>query len=81
MRFFIRRLEAFNSDALPDWRRSPGPWRRALLILPRLAEYILFYALALVALAVVVLLMIAAWIVGVDRRKKAGRSDAALPLR
>jgi hypothetical protein len=80
MRFFIRRLEAFNSDALPDWRRSPGAWRR-LLILPRLAEYILFYALALVALAVVVLLMIAAWLVGVDRRKKAGRSDPALSLR
>ncbi|MDX0027308.1 hypothetical protein CN198_11655 [Sinorhizobium meliloti] len=67
MHFPTRRLEAFNRDDLPDWRRSPSRARRALSILPSLVEYSLFYALALIALTAVIALMAAAWIV--DRRK------------
>ncbi|ASP55342.1 MULTISPECIES: hypothetical protein [Sinorhizobium] len=67
MHFLTRRLEAFNRDDLPDWRRSPSRARRALSILPSLVEYSLFYALALIALTAVIALMAAAWIV--DRRR------------
>ncbi|MCA1366860.1 hypothetical protein I6F15_05525 [Bradyrhizobium sp. BRP14] len=68
MHFFTRRLDAFNRDDLPDWRRSPNALRRVLLIVPSLAEYFLFYMLALAALAALVVLMVAGWIIGVDRR-------------
>ncbi len=69
MHFLIRRLEAFNRDDLPDWRRSPSRARRALSILPSLIEFSLFYALALMALTAVIALMAAGWIMGLDRRK------------
>lgn len=67
MHFFARRLEAFNRDDLPAWRRSSSALRRAVLILLSLVEYSLFYLLALAVLASVVVLMAAAWIIGVDR--------------
>jgi hypothetical protein len=68
MHFFTRRLEAFNRDELPDWQQSPNALRRVLLIVLSIAEYFLFYMLALLALAALVVLMVAGWIIGVDRR-------------
>jgi hypothetical protein len=68
MHFLARRLEAFNRDELPDWRQSQSALRRALLIAPSLIEYFLYYLLALAGLAAVVVLMVVAWIFGLDRK-------------
>ena len=68
MHFFARRLEAFNRDELPEWRQPRSVFSRALLILPRLVEFLLFYVVALIALATVIVLIIAAWLIGIDRR-------------
>ncbi len=68
MHFLARRLEAFNRDELPDWRRPQTVFRRALLLVPRLVEYLLFYGLALIALAAVIVLMAVAWLIGLDRK-------------
>jgi hypothetical protein len=68
MHFFARRLEVFNRDDLPDWQQSPNALRRVLLIVSSIAEYFLFYLLALLGLAALVVLMVAGWIIGVDRR-------------
>jgi hypothetical protein len=68
MHFLARRLEAFNRDELPDWRRPQTVFRQVLLVVPRLAEYLLFYGLALIALAAVIVLMALAWLIGLDRK-------------
>ena len=68
MHFLARRLEAFNRDELPDWRRPQTVFRRAILLVPRLVEYLLFYGLALIALAAVIVLMAVAWLIGLDRK-------------
>ncbi|MBB4187673.1 hypothetical protein GGE07_004342 [Sinorhizobium terangae] len=68
MQFFARRLEAFNRDELPDWRRSPTVLGRALRLVPSLFEYSLFYLLTLAILAGVVALMVLAWIFRIDRK-------------
>ncbi|MCA1490464.1 hypothetical protein [Sinorhizobium alkalisoli] len=68
MHFLARRLEAFNRDELPDWRQSPSLLWRALLFAPRLIEYFLFYLLAFGALMAAIVFMVAAWIVGLDRK-------------
>ncbi len=68
MHFLARRLDAFNRDELPDWRQPRSALWRALLVVPRLVEYILFYAVALIALTAVLVLMAVAWIIGIDRK-------------
>ncbi|MDK1374646.1 MULTISPECIES: hypothetical protein [unclassified Sinorhizobium] len=68
MQFLARRLEAFNRDELPDWRRSPTVLGRALRLVPSLLEFFLFYVLAFAILAGVVALMALAWIFRVDRK-------------
>lgn len=68
MQLLARRLEAFNRDELPDWRRSPTVLSRALRLVPSLLEFFLFYVLTLAVLVGVVALMALAWIFRVDRK-------------
>lgn len=68
MHILARRLEAFNRDELPDWRQSSSLLRRALLFVPRLIEYCRFYLVAFGALVAAIVFMVAAWIVGLDRK-------------
>ncbi|WEX75478.1 hypothetical protein PYH37_000896 [Sinorhizobium numidicum] len=68
MHFLTRRLEAFNRDELPDWPRSPKALWRVFLIASSLVEFFLFYMLSLLVLAAVIVLMIVAWLIRVDRK-------------
>lgn len=68
MRFLVRRLEAFNRDALPGWRDAEALSWRVLLLGPRLVEFLLMYIVGLCALAAIVALMGIGWLTGLDRK-------------
>lgn len=67
MRFLVRRLEAFNRDELPGWGGVQPLRRRLLLFVPHLIEFLVMYAVGLVALAAILVLMGIGWLMGLDR--------------
>ncbi|MNE71990.1 hypothetical protein D3C80_1679000 [compost metagenome] len=67
MRFLVRRLEAFNRDELPSGGGVQPLRRRLLLFVPRLIEFLVMYAVGLVALAAILVLMGIGWLMGLDR--------------
>ncbi|NVD42200.1 hypothetical protein HT585_25345 [Ensifer sp. HO-A22] len=68
MRFLVRRLEAFNRDALSAWGGAQPLLTKTVLFVPRLVELLMMYAIGLVALAAIVLLMAIGWVAGLDRK-------------
>ncbi|KQY73336.1 hypothetical protein GFB56_24105 [Ensifer sp. T173] len=68
MRFLVRRLEAFNRDELPAWRGAQSLPRQALLFVPRILEFLVMYAVGLLALAAILVLMTVGWLTGLDRK-------------